>query len=73
MYWCQRWCQPSRGGYVSLMSSGDYPKNVPSAGLIGLVAGGLGAAFSNGSAIAFWLTGIVVGALALTILNELNK
>ena len=51
------------------MSSGDYPKNVPTAGMIGIVAGGLAAVFT-GSAVAFWLTAVVVGALALGALDH---
>jgi hypothetical protein len=54
------------------MSSGDYPKNVPSAGLIGLVAGVLlGVATNNGAA--FFLGSIVVGTVALMVMNSDNR
>jgi hypothetical protein len=58
--------------YFEVMSSGDYPKNVPSAGLIGIVAGALMGVVTGNSA-AFWLGSVVVGAVALSVLNASEK
>jgi hypothetical protein len=54
------------------MSSNQYPKNVPSAALIGIVAGVLLGVISE-NAYAFPLGFFIVGTLSLTILNGMDK
>ena len=54
------------------MAYEDHPKNVPEAGLLGLVAGGLLGIFTS-SGLAFLLGFFGVSLLALRILDDKDK
>lgn len=50
----------------------NYPENVPSAAVVGLAAGIIVGVLAK-NAIAFVFTTIVVGAIALSALNDKDK
>lgn len=54
------------------MAYEDYPKNIPEASMLGLVAGGLLALFTN-NGFAFLLGFFGVSWLAYKLLNEKDK
>jgi len=55
------------------MAYEDHRRNVPEAGLVGLLAGGLLAAFTGGNGLAFLLGFFGVSLLTLRLLDDKDK